>query len=97
MTLENKSLAVLIARLHSEPAPHGEGISSCIIAPRASVEAQQRAIAHEIVQNRRLAHKIVQMAERVGFEPTVWFAMPGGRPTRGLLSWGNVEAFLFDH
>ena len=42
---------------------------SCIIAPRASVKAQQRAIAHEIVQNRRLAYKIVQMAERVSVNP----------------------------
>jgi hypothetical protein len=34
------------------------------LLPRASVEAQQRAIAHEIAQNRRLAQKIVQMTER---------------------------------
>jgi hypothetical protein len=46
--------------------------ASCIIAPRASVEVQQRAIAREIVQNRRLPHKIVQMAERVGVKSTVF-------------------------
>ena len=43
------------------------------IAPCAKIETQWGAIARETVQNRRLSYKIVQLAERVGFEPTVQF------------------------
>jgi hypothetical protein len=46
-------------------------INSCFILPGAGVEAQQRAIAQGIVQNRGLAYKIVQIAERVGVKPTI--------------------------
>jgi len=53
-----------------QTGPHGCNLGGAVrcrhqlqqIAPCAKIETQRRAVAREIVQNRRLAHKIVRLA-----------------------------------